>query len=560
MSKIGLAFKICSAFFSASVCWASHAASSLPQFNPRTFPAIAADFKPSMHLSNCIGKNSCTFCYIGDSTATVGPTAGNNVDPSQIVWGFVQNKLLDDNPLIPKANWSFQNFAIGATTEAQPLLTGTALQAAGVALPPFFTNLGNTWLSYPQAANCDALGWQFGTNASTSGQAAGSSTATFIRQNFEVINGWTKPPNIIIVTTKPTNTLTDTTDDSVSSGHIAQANFHRSFARSNAAGYTSFTNLTALGFGLIDLGRYFTAAVYGYDPDAQYFQTKPASIVNGLPLVRTAVIGTTSGTIGTTTHGDYRATVVLPAGGGAPLFASCNSALGISASAWASNYVRFNIASNGALVPKYVLDGNISGAPLQTGSSVATTSGQDVTITVSASGDRVQATINGTLALDVLAPRLITGAAGGTPINFGCLGAVVGSQTVNVTEFYEGIGQPTTGGLYNQQQAYGFGLNIGGTVICSVTQVGCQGGNSNNHYRSSLASLDREAIYGMNFHIPSTLLGQFTVSTLPSCGSANKASQLFVTDATSPTYNATLTGGGTVGVPVSCNGTAWVSH
>jgi len=33
-----------------------------------------------------------------------------------------------------------------------------------------------------------------------------------------------------------------------------------------------------------------------------------------------------------------------------------------------------------------------------------------------------------------------------------------------------------------------------------------------------------------------------------------------VSDATTPTYNGALTGGGAVYVPVFCNGSAWVSH
>jgi hypothetical protein len=52
----------------------------------------------------------------------------------------------------------------------------------------------------------------------------------------------------------------------------------------------------------------------------------------------------------------------------------------------------------------------------------------------------------------------------------------------------------------------------------------------------------------------------FTVSTLPACGSSNAYYWAMVTDATSPTFNGALTGGGTVKVPVWCNGTAWTSH
>lgn len=53
---------------------------------------------------------------------------------------------------------------------------------------------------------------------------------------------------------------------------------------------------------------------------------------------------------------------------------------------------------------------------------------------------------------------------------------------------------------------------------------------------------------------------QFTVATLPTCNASSKALLLVVTDATSPTYNASLTGGGAVTLPVLCNGSAWTSH
>lgn len=51
-----------------------------------------------------------------------------------------------------------------------------------------------------------------------------------------------------------------------------------------------------------------------------------------------------------------------------------------------------------------------------------------------------------------------------------------------------------------------------------------------------------------------------TVATLPTCSAATKGRMQAVSDATSPTYNGTLTGSGAVVVPVFCNGTAWTSH
>ena len=48
----------------------------------------------------------------------------------------------------------------------------------------------------------------------------------------------------------------------------------------------------------------------------------------------------------------------------------------------------------------------------------------------------------------------------------------------------------------------------------------------------------------------------YTVATLPAGTVGMRA---YVTDATTPTYNAALVGGGAVVVPVFHNGTAWVS-
>jgi len=53
-----------------------------------------------------------------------------------------------------------------------------------------------------------------------------------------------------------------------------------------------------------------------------------------------------------------------------------------------------------------------------------------------------------------------------------------------------------------------------------------------------------------------TELGAYTVATLPAGVTGARA---YVTDATAPTYNGALTGGGTVVVPVFYNGSAWVS-
>ena len=51
--------------------------------------------------------------------------------------------------------------------------------------------------------------------------------------------------------------------------------------------------------------------------------------------------------------------------------------------------------------------------------------------------------------------------------------------------------------------------------------------------------------------------GSFTVATLPAAGVLGR--RAVVSDATSPTFLGTLTGGGTVKCPVFDNGSAWVA-
>lgn len=51
-----------------------------------------------------------------------------------------------------------------------------------------------------------------------------------------------------------------------------------------------------------------------------------------------------------------------------------------------------------------------------------------------------------------------------------------------------------------------------------------------------------------------------TVATLPTCNSGEAGVMMAVSDAASPSYNGTLTGGGSSEIPVFCNGSAWTSH
>lgn len=86
------------------------------------------------------------------------------------------------------------------------------------------------------------------------------------------------------------------------------------------------------------------------------------------------------------------------------------------------------------------------------------------------------------------------------------------------------------------------GMTLGATknalFFCTKTA------NAANATAGTWVVVVNESIYG------------YTVATLPTGTIGQRA---YVTDATTPTYNGALTGGGAVKVPVFYNGTAWVS-
>lgn len=65
---------------------------------------------------------------------------------------------------------------------------------------------------------------------------------------------------------------------------------------------------------------------------------------------------------------------------------------------------------------------------------------------------------------------------------------------------------------------------------------------------------------GVTYSTGPIALPSSTVAALPTCNTTTQYAMAAVTDATAPTYNAALTGGGTVKIPVFCNGSAWAAH
>ena len=52
-------------------------------------------------------------------------------------------------------------------------------------------------------------------------------------------------------------------------------------------------------------------------------------------------------------------------------------------------------------------------------------------------------------------------------------------------------------------------------------------------------------------------LTNYTVATLPSAATSGTGARSFVTDASAPTFGATVAGGGAVATPVYSDGTDW---
>ena len=88
-----------------------------------------------------------------------------------------------------------------------------------------------------------------------------------------------------------------------------------------------------------------------------------------------------------------------------------------------------------------------------------------------------------------------------------------------------------------------------------LTVVGA-GGTPATNANLTLAALGTGTV---NATAP-VVLPNFIVSALPPCNAARKYALAAVSDATAPTFNGTLTGGGAVVVPAFCNGTSWLAH
>lgn len=433
-----------------------------PVFGPSGL-AGTADLIPSIHLRSLAGGGAKVIDIIGDSTAT---EAADAVDPTQTVWGAIKQELASQNP---DCSFTFNNRAIGGSNWNHPDQTGTA---TGLSLPSWFTTPGNTWLSYVEADAPDVLFILLGTNQPEAGENAGNGVAVFFREVMDVIDDWTKIPDIVLITPKPANPAAGGTYLTNQQNHQAMAAFLRGVSRTNGAGY-SFDNIPY--FGLIDLGRHYTARVLGYDPAVQYL----SEITDGAQSSLT--LGNDEVSIGTTDNGDWKASLTFTAAGDGALYDAGGRFINIPAGPFFANRIRINLGSNGEWVPRYQLDG---GASTEQMGSNTTPGAGDITVDITCKGETIQLALNGTTVLDVRGPRL----TGGYQPTVAMTGTISGDWTFDVDEFYTGKGLETR---KTTSAAIAYGISGSPT-----------GGNGINHPSSAFNAVDWLAIKGANLAAP----------------------------------------------------------
>lgn len=129
-----------------------------------------------------------------------------------------------------------------------------------------------------------------------------------------------------------------------------------------------------------------------------------------------------------------------------------------------------------------------------------------------------------------------------------------------------GSGSTTSAGLiagYHGASGYGAiwstGVTPSTTNYSLVTNgaISAQNGSTSSNLNVAGNAILETSSTLITGNVPIKLKG-YTVATLPAAGTAGRLA--YVTDATAPTYNGALVGGGAVVVPVFDNGTAWVSH
>jgi hypothetical protein len=150
----------------------------------------------------------------------------------------------------------------------------------------------------------------------------------------------------------------------------------------------------------------------------------------------------------------------------------------------------------------------------------------------------------------------------GKPIATNAVAEYVDGSGVNQFTLDQ-AGDLTIGGVLSTKSIIGLGIPLsfsqGGTSSTSPASARSALGAAESGSNSDITSLT-------NVHSISLVSGgyirlaAYAVASLPICNSALKNALMAVTDAMTPAYNGPLTGGGSINIPVFCNGVAWTAH
>ena len=236
--------------------------------------------------------------FIGDSTTSLGDQFSTLDTPFELY----KSAFLET---FPTKSFSFSDYTIGGTVISQAGSTGAVI-APGGGLPSWFTNNANTWISYVNTYNPTTLVVAFGINSTA------SSTPSNIAGFLALVAAFTNVPDIIFVTNTCANPAGGSPYNlsTYQAGALASAAATRTAALASnywpSNGNTIFPYAGLPPIGLIDIGRYFSMGVQGFDPCKQILtQALPSSLItsgsgstttatlNFAPLATAPAVGST---------------------------------------------------------------------------------------------------------------------------------------------------------------------------------------------------------------------------------------------------------------------------
>ncbi len=215
-------------------------------------------------------------------------------------------------------------------------------------------------------------------------------------------------------------------------------------------------------------------------------------------------------------------------------FSSAGTMIGANApSAFAGNFLDFRLNGGTTLFL-------VSATGALTGSSISLSGALTATGTITAAG-----TVIGVNALFFSAgAKLVSISA--TTLQFGGSDAAAPvAQTLQFQSVIAGTSN-TAGATTTISGSRGTGTGTGGDIVFKTAKASTTGSTQN-----ALATAFTISSLGM------PVLPSFTAAQLAALSGVPSGAQAFCTDATSPTYNAILSGFGAVGVRVTYDGTNW---